>query len=335
MKRRVFALLSTLALSLSLAGTASASGDSLISRSYLEGTYRTRLSTFLRETIDSVTRTLLNSAVSRAEGLFSGAPGAGADGWRESVNYVPASGGRGDGVTLDTGAGLVWTSGSGSVAQGLLIDATAGRETGPGDALAAGHCYIADQRSVVTAQSSARWMAEGRWMPVSGSGTPRPELPFTDVGKGAYFYDPVVWALDRDITTGLTDTSFGPDAPCTRGPKSAHNPFTDVNSGQYWYKAVLWAVEQNITTGVTDSTFEPDSGCTRGQAVTFLWRAENSPAASGSGKFIDVPADAYYTTAVAWAVRENITTGVTDTVFGPDNSCTRGNIVTFLYRDLA
>ena len=327
MKRRVFALLSTLALSLSLAGTASASGDSLISRSYLEGTYRTRLSTFLRETIDSVTRTLLNSAVSRAEGLFSGAPGAGADGWRESVKRMIQEGRE----------------------RGVLIDATAGRETGPGDALAAGHCYIADQRSVVTAQSSARWMAEGRWMPVSGSGTPRPELPFTDVGKGAYFYDPVVWALDRDITTGLTDTSFGPDAPCTRGqivtflwraygsqePKSAHNPFTDVNSGQYWYKAVLWAVEQNITTGVTDSTFEPDSGCTRGQAVTFLWRAEDSPAASGSGKFIDVPADAYYTTAVAWAVRENITTGVTDTVFGPDNSCTRGNIVTFLYRDLA
>ena len=112
------------------------------------------------------------------------------------------------------------------------------------------------------------------------------------------------------------------------------NPFTDVYGSDYYYEAVLWAVEQGITNGTTATTFAPNATVTRGQTVTFLWRNADSPAVSG-GSFADVAADAYYADAVAWAASEGITSGTTATTFSPNSNCTRAQIVTFLYRDLA
>lgn len=177
------------------------------------------------------------------------------------------------------------------------------------------------------------------------AGTQPEDLPFTDVSKGAYYYDAVVWAVEKNITSGTSATTFSPNASCTRAqmvtflwraagsPKTAgSNPFTDVNSGAYYYDAVLWAVEQGITSGTSATTFAPDAIVTRGQTVTFLYRSNGSPAVSGSG-FADVAADAYYASAVAWAVSESITNGTSATTFSPNNACTRAQIVTFLYRD--
>ena len=175
-----------------------------------------------------------------------------------------------------------------------------------------------------------------------GNGTTR----FDDVPADAYYYDAVVWAVANDITSGTSATTFSPNDPCTRAQivtflwraagsptVNASNPFTDVAKGKYYYDAVLWAVENGITSGTTATTFSPDKECTRAEAVTFLYRAKSSPVASGTNSFTDVASDAWYANAVQWAVNTNVTAGTSSTTFSPNQTCTRAQIVTFLYRD--
>ena len=114
--------------------------------------------------------------------------------------------------------------------------------------------------------------------------------------------------------------------------RARSNPFTDVKPGDYFYNAVLWAYSRGITTGKTATTFQPYSPCTREQSVTFLWRAAGKPGSGGGNPFGDVKAGTYYYDAVRWAVANGITTGRTATVFGVSQTCTRAQIVTFLYR---
>ena len=111
-------------------------------------------------------------------------------------------------------------------------------------------------------------------------------------------------------------------------------PLTDVPVGSYYYNAVLWAIENGITEGTSDTMFSPDATCSRAQIVTFLWRAGGSPAASGNSAFTDVASDAYYAAAVIWAEKNDITGGIGGGLFGSNNDCTRGQIVTFLYRSV-
>lgn len=169
---------------------------------------------------------------------------------------------------------------------------------------------------------------------------------FTDVYAEDYYYDAVLWAVQKGITGGMSDTLFAPNAACLRAqivtflwrtagspePKSTNHPFADVPSGSYYEKAVLWAVENGITEGTSDTTFAPGTICTRAQGAALLYRAAGSPAVSGSASFTDVPADAYYADAVKWATEQGITKGISSTLFGPDETCTRAQIVTFLYR---
>ena len=171
-------------------------------------------------------------------------------------------------------------------------------------------------------------------------------LPFTDVAEGAYYADAVAWAIQNKVTSGVSATTFAPNASCTRGqmvtflwkaagspePKSLTTAFTDVKSGVYYEKAVAWAVENKVTTGTSATTFSPDATVTRGQSVTFLWKADNSPAAEGTSAFADVAAGVYYAPAVAWAVEKGVTSGMSATTFAPNSNCTRAQIVTFLYR---
>lgn len=176
----------------------------------------------------------------------------------------------------------------------------------------------------------------------------QPGISFDDVSASAYYYDAVKWAVENGVTEGTSTTTFSPDASCTRAqmvtflwrangsPKAAGaNPFTDVQAGSYYYDAVLWAVEKGITSGTSATTFAPNATVTRGQTVTFLHRANGSPAVSGNNPFTDVASDAYYAAAVQWAVAEGVTSGTSATTFAPDVACTRAQIVTFLYRDMA
>ena len=124
------------------------------------------------------------------------------------------------------------------------------------------------------------------------AGSPEPETtenPFTDVKEGAYYYKAVLWAYENKITSGLTETTFGPTALCNRAQvvtflynamgkpevNSTEHKFTDVEEGKFYYQAMLWAVENNVTAGLTATTFGPSAICNRAQVVTFLYRAYN------------------------------------------------------------
>lgn len=173
--------------------------------------------------------------------------------------------------------------------------------------------------------------------------------PFVDVAQERYYYTPVRWAADTGVTAGVDSTHFVPERSCTRGqvvtflwrahgcpaPKSVQCPFGDVSPQRYYYQAVLWAAEQGITDGVDATHFAPERTVTRGQLVTFLWRAEGCPAAAGTNPFADVERGRFYYDAVLWAARTGITTGVDATHFMPNQSCTRGQVATFLYREFA
>ena len=168
---------------------------------------------------------------------------------------------------------------------------------------------------------------------------------FVDVKSGDYYYDAVLWAAKNGITSGTDAVHFSPEQPCTRAqivtflwraagapePKGTAASLTDVVSGSYYEKAVAWAIENGITTGTGDGEFSPDDTCTRAQAVTFLARALSAKAASAA-EFSDVPTDSYFADAVAWAAANGVTEGIGGGLFGSDNDCTRGQIVTFLYR---
>ena len=167
---------------------------------------------------------------------------------------------------------------------------------------------------------------------------------FSDVAASAYYYEAVRWAQEKGITGGIGNGLFGPDNSCTRAQivtflwRAAGSPepkamssFADVSTDAYYAKAVAWAVENGITTGTGDGKFSPDATCTRAQSVTFLFRAIGKLVDS-KAEFSDVLTDSYYANAVAWAVKNGVTNGIGDGLFGPDNSCTRAQIVTFLFR---
>ena len=173
---------------------------------------------------------------------------------------------------------------------------------------------------------------------------------FDDVKENDWFAVAVDWAVKQKVTNGVADGVFGPDQNCTRAqvvtflwraagspePKSTNNPFTDVDVSAWYGKAVLWAVEEGVTNGMTETIFGTDMTCTRAQVATFLWRAQDNPdPKSTSNPFTDVDVNDWYGKAVLWAVENGVTKGMGEGVFAPDGTCTRGQIVTFLYRSIA
>ena len=175
-----------------------------------------------------------------------------------------------------------------------------------------------------------------------------PPLEFTDVKSGDYFANAVMWAIINDVTRGTSKTEFSPGAGCTRGqvvtflwraagkpdPVSEANQFSDVKEEDYYYKAVLWAAENDITKGTSDTSFSPSEVCTRGQIVTFLWRTAGMPESTEiENPFEDVKDTDYYYKSVLWAVEKGITKGTDENAFSPSETCTRGQVVTFLFRN--
>ncbi len=166
---------------------------------------------------------------------------------------------------------------------------------------------------------------------------------FTDVPAGAWYAEAVTWATDHDVITGTGGGQFSPDKPCTTGEiltflwralgrpePDAENPFTDVSPSNYYYQAALWAYENGMVDG---GTFGAAALCSRAMAVAYLWYAADCPTGAAAA-FDDVDLDAAYAQAVAWAVETGITSGSGDGQFSPDAVCSRGQIVTFLYRFL-
>ena len=162
------------------------------------------------------------------------------------------------------------------------------------------------------------------------------------VKESDYFADAVLWAVEKNITSGTSKTTFSPGETCSKAQiltflwrangspePTAANPFTDIKTSDYFYKAALWAAEKGLVSG---STFGTNTDCTRAMTVEYMWKAAGSPAPAGKADFDDVPANADYAQAVAWAVEQEITSGTGGGNFSPAVTCTRGQIVTFLYR---
>lgn len=188
-------------------------------------------------------------------------------------------------------------------------------------------------------------------LPEAPENPPLPGMPtkFVDVTHEDYFAGAVDWAVDCGVTKGVDETHFAPEQICTRGqvvtflwramgcpePETHQSPFRDVaDSDCYYYKAVLWAVEQGITTGTGEGFFSLEESCSRGQVVTFLWRAAGAKKSVWGIQFADVTRDQYYGEAVSWAVENGIAQGMGLNRFQPDTVCSRGQIVTFLFRSV-
>ena len=189
--------------------------------------------------------------------------------------------------------------------------------------------------SAVTLWAGTTVSALWKDMPASG---------FSDVPDDAWFATPVIWSVENQITSGTSATTFSPNQVCTlaqiltllaraydASPSTIPNPFTDVSEDAFYYQSVLWAYEQGMVSG---GALAPDAPCTRAMAVTYLWKAAGSPVLQSGTGFSDVPASSPYAQAVSWAVAQGITSGTTDTTFSPDKTCTRAEIVMFLYRSL-
>ena len=267
--------------------------------------------------------------------------------WVKYVAPTPGGGGGGGGGGAVSTCTLTFDTNGGSAIDkitkdsGTTIDLAAYKPTRAGYTFAGWFSDKALTKAVTSVKLTANTTVYAKW---TQSGTA--QNPFMDVKKGAYYYDAVLWAVEQKITSGTSATTFSPDASCTRAqmvtflwraagsPKveNGKNPFTDVKADAYYYDAVLWAVEKGVTSGTSATTFSPDATVTRGQTVTFLYRNAGSPEVSGTMPFTDVEADAYYAKAVQWAVQQKITTGTSETTFSPMSDCTRGQIVTFLYR---
>jgi len=170
-------------------------------------------------------------------------------------------------------------------------------------------------------------------------------VKMTDIVSGRYYYDPVVWLLGQELTTGTSPTEFSPDDTVTRGQiatflwrfagepePDSDVPFSDVPDGRYYTEAVKWMFAEGITTGTSPTTFSPGAAVSRGQIATFLWRFGGEPEATASVPFSDVPDGRYYSDAVQWLAETGITTGTSPTTFSPDDTLTRGQIATFLWR---
>ena len=267
-------------------------------------------------------------------------------GWYKANGNTGGGGGGGGGVvstytlTFDTNGGSAIDKVTKD--SGTTIDLAAYKPTRAGYTFAGWFSDKELTKAVTSVKLTANTTVYAKWTQDGGT----TKNPFVDVKEGAYYYDAVLWAVDQKITSGTSATTFSPDASCTRAqmvtflwraagsPKAGNtkNPFTDVKADAYYYDAVLWAVEKGVTSGTSATTFSPDATVTRGQTVTFLYRNAGSPDVTGTMPFTDVEADAYYAKAVLWAVQQKITTGTSETTFSPANDCTRGQIVTFLYR---
>lgn len=173
-----------------------------------------------------------------------------------------------------------------------------------------------------------------------------PTVKFTDVSKDDWFYEPVMWAVTNNITSGVSETKFAPNQSCTRAQAvmflwnqagkpnvSTKNSFKDVKSSDWYYKAVQWAVKEGITNGTSKTTFSPNKECNRAEIVTFLWNQAGKPNVSTKNPFKDVKSSDWYYKAVQWAVKKGVTSGTSKTAFSPTKTCTRAQIVTFIYRN--
>ena len=326
-------------------GWAGSQTDPLVSLSYLNGTYLADLKSYITMWVAQDTQILYNEAVEKAgEGVPS------ADGWLTSSGFVQGWGKYADTVTLASGAGLIWTSGSGAVSSGVLVDATAGVELAPGNALTAGHRYIAVIDTVVTASSQAvQWMVEGKWRCGTG-GTVVVPLPFTDVPEGQWYYDDVRFVVEKGLFQGVSSTRFEPGGTMERGMMttvlhrlagepgvSYSQAFTDIPDGQWYTKGTIWCARMGIVNGMGGGRFAPGGIVTRQQIAVMLYNyAVKTGQLTGERGNLSAFSDAgevasWAKDAVSWAVGAGILNGSGGKLL-PEDGAERAQVAAMLHR---
>lgn len=350
MKKTIVVVALLLALVVTGTAMASSQGETLISLSYLTGTYRAELFTLIQETVEKTTRPIYEAAVARVNRLFGGSGSSSHTEWIVSDSYTSGEGESGDTVTLNVGAGLVWTSGSAQVSSGTLVDATAGVEVGYGGALTAGHRYLAGEQSVVTLTSrTAYWMVEGEWTTTS-DGISVMELPFTDVPEDSWYYDAVCYVVEHDLFNGTSQTQFSPMTSMERRMMTtvlhrlAGKPvveyaaiFSDVPPNQWYTDGIIWAGQSGVVSGVGNGTFLPEKNVARQEIAVILYNYARYVGCDVSvtgdlGRFSDNASVASWARdAMSWAVAAGIIQG-SDGAVMPEKSASRVEVAIMLQR---
>lgn len=351
MKKKILA--GVLALSILLGcvslGWAASRDSTLVSLSYLNGAYLTDLTANITQWVTQNTQALYNAAAAKVS-QDSGGIGNGAG---ASTSYIAGTGTTGDTLALDSGAGLLWTSGSAAVTHGALVDATAGAEVPSGSPLAAGHRYLAETDAVVLVSSqSAQWMVEGGWTQGAG-GTAAAPLPFTDVSTSDSFYNAVKWNYDNNFIKGTSATTFRPNNNITRGQivlilyRHAGSPPVNAGAGLYsdlpandaeMSRAILWATEKGIVEGYGDGRFGPKNNVRNQELakILYLYNALRGGSTDGTANLGAAFADgsniaAWAVPYVQWAVANGVMGAYDSAYFRPQATPPRWQAAMAIY----
>lgn len=360
MKKRAICLAVAAALALSLGGAALASSGtqegSLISQSYLEGTFfqnlRQKIEGWAGALLSPVYQQTQEKLDSLAQGYLSGLGAGGVpipNGWNGSDQFTPQSGQAGDCVTLFEGSGIFWASGD-AVCSAVLVDVTQGTELASGGTLQANHRYLAVEQVTITVSSqSASWSVEGIWTADDG-GDPAAQLPFEDVAQGSWYYEAVRYVYENKLYLGTSDTTFSPAEPMARkmittvlyrldgSHAVAYAPlFRDIPDNMWYTDGTVWAGQNGIVSGVGDQLFAPDDPVVRQQIAVILYNYAEFVGADTSGRgdlsaFADRGEIASWAQeAVSWAVSVGILRGASGNVF-PTQQATRAEVAAMLQR---
>ena len=322
-------------------GLASSQSETLVSLSHLTGLFWNDLKATVKQEVDRDTSAMYTEASAQA-GRLTGA----------SNTFVPQSGVNGDVVAGSTGSGLIWTSGTGMVRGGTLVDATIGSEVPSGGTLSTGHRYLAGSDVIlVVASASAQWMEEGTWTVTAGDPVEPPaELPFTDVGRNEWFFADVAYVYQNGLFNGESPTTFEPESKMQRcmmttvlhrlagSPTVTYvNLFRDIPDGEWFTAGTIWAGNQGVVSGVGDSLFDPYANVTRQEIAVILHRYAGkvgydvSASASLAG-FRDAGTVASWgQQAISWAVGVGIMNGDEGSLY-PNGDATRAEVAAMLHR---
>ena len=342
MKKRLFAGSLALLVLLCFVTTvlAGSQSDPLISLSYLNGTFSAELKSYVTQWV-----------AQRTQDFGAGAGQASADGWTVSDRFVPGKGEYGGTVTLATGSGLIWTSGSGAVSSGVLVDATAGTELTAGKQLTAGHRYLAGSETVVvTSSQSAQWMTEGKWL-LGAGGTVTAPLSFHDVPEDAWYYDDVRFVVENGLFSGVSDTQFKPVDTMDRGMMttvlhrlagepavSYSKEFSDVPDGQWYTDGTIWCARMGIAGGVGGGRFAPGQIVTRQEIAVMLYNyAVRTGRTAGERGDLSAFSDngtvaSWAKDAMSWAVGVGILNGGDGGRLLPAGAAERAQVAAMLHR---
>lgn len=333
--------------------------NTLISKSYLETSYLPELQSMISERVvaafSSTYTTALQSLNALGESYLSQLKPAddGEPDWLTAGRLVSQSGVTGDTITLNSGAGLVWTSGAASFS-GTLIDTTTGQEITDGD-LVVSHRYVAVETTIITVSGErAEWSVEGEWL-TTGKDTeePIPEEPaivFTDVPEGTWYYDSVYYAVERGFFFGTSDTTFAPMQTMTRSmlttvlyrmsgsPDITYSPvFSDVPDGTWYSAGTVWAGVNGVVSGTGNGAFSPNGELTREQIAQMLynyanWLGLDTSARGDVTAFSDAASiSGWAKNAVSWAVEIGLMQGNAGQVM-PKKPASRAEVAALLQR---